>query len=504
MSAKSRLPILKMPGLSQVVPILAIIMEVCWSYTILAFISRMASRVWDGPPLNLVSSLALAIFTVIIVRQSLARKWSLKKVRWVVMPAVVVVLLLLLRLNTGGGYSITDAGWVSYASANLSALMVGFLFGLYLVWRGISGGRKENSFSDIYKRFLAGLVGIILVLVAWGFAGEMRGEVWGSIGLEIVLFFGTGLLALAIANLETLRIELAQHQEATASFSRRWLSMIIILVLAILGLGIAAFSIFSSDAGGTLSHFLGVLYHWFITGITYLLYPVGLVVTGLYYVVRFFLNLLRGEITPPEFEMTGPGEWAQMLEGQTETQIPAALLMALKWGSIVLITGLIIFFLVRALSRYWQSKSGEDVEEVHETLWTWKLFIRDLKSVLAWLFRWARRKKKARGEDVPADAFDPGVAGDPDRQYSIREIYRALLRQGRQAGSPRRATETPYEYGRRLQTFHRDAGEELEVLTEAYIIERYGHVNPTPEKVSRVNRVWRVLREKMTRREQEG
>ena len=504
MSAKNRSILLKLPGLSQIVPVLTILMEVFWSYACLVFISQMASRVWEGPPLNLISCVILALFTEVIVRLAMARKWSLKKIRWLVLSPLLLLLLVILRLNLSGGYSLQDTGWFSYAGANLSAILVGFFFGIYLAWRGISTGRQEKTFSQIYQRFLIGLTGLILVLVMWGFAGELKGDIWGKIGLEIVLFFGTGLLALAIANLETLRIELAQHQEGTASFSRRWLSMLVILVLAILGLGIAAFSVFSSDAGNSLVHILGVLYDWLLTGLMYLLYPVGLIAAGLYYVVRFILSLIRGDVVRPEFEMSGPGDWADKLQGQGETPIPAALVAAIKWGSIVIVTGLVIFFLVRALNRYWQSKSTEGIEEVHETLWTWKLFTRDLKSVLAWLFRWARRRKKSRGEAAPAAAFDPKVIGNPDRLYSIREIYQALLWQGRQAGSPRRAAETPYEYERRLRQHHQGITEELNTLTEAYIIERYGQVQPAPGKTDWFNRVWRVLREKMTRREQEG
>jgi hypothetical protein len=87
--------------------------------------------------------------------------------------------------------------------------------------------------------------------------------------------------------------------------------------------------------------------------------------------------------------------------------------------------------------------------------------------------------------------------------YTIREIYQALLWEGRQNGTPRRSTETPYEYKLRLQEHRETMSEELNSLTEAYIVERYGQINPPPEKVSWLNGIWRSLREKFRNKESE-
>ncbi len=490
---------LKIPGLPLLATILAVLMEVFWAFTVLAWISQVAS--WGHEPVNLISCLVLAVFTALLVRWSMNGKWSAAKTRWVVLPSVFILWIILVRWNLSGGFAVWETRWFAYAGAHIVEVIVASLFLIYLTWRGISVGRQENSFTSLYRRFLIGLVGIIFTLVLWGFSGDRKGDIWSGAGLEIVLFFGTGLLALAIANLETLRTELVQHQEATTSFSRRWLSMLIILVLAILGISLALAAVFSSDAGSTIAGILGTLGDWLLTAFIYLLYPIGFIAQCLYYVARYILSLLRGEVQPPEFQPSGPADWQKTLEGQSTVQIPDGVVLGLKIGAIVVVVGLVIFFLARMLTRYWQGKAEEGIEETHETLWSWKLFSMDLRSVFAWLFRWMHRRKKSA--DTPPEAVISALAMDKDnaRLFTIRELYQALLWQGRETGTPRFSTETPYEYEKRLSKQRETISEELNNLTEAYIVDRYGQVAPEQEKVAWLNRVWRSLKAKFVKTE---
>jgi hypothetical protein len=172
----------------------------------------------------------------------------------------------------------------------------------------------------------------------------------------------------------------------------------------------------------------------------------------------------------------------------------------LKWGSIIIVAGLVVFFLSRLLTRYWKAKTEEGVEEVQETLGSWNLLKMDLRSFLNMLFRWLRRRKPTQMEDQ-TQFRSPALEAQDDKLYTIREIYQALLWEGRQNGTPRRANETPYEYNRRLQEHRETMTEDLNTLTEAYVIERYGQINPGPEKVNWLNRVWRSLRNKFRNKE---
>ena len=160
MVAANKITRLKLPGVSQIVPILTILMEVFWSYTVLIWVSQWTNLKWTGTPLNLISCFALTVFVEILARTSLASRWPSLKVQLVVIPCSLLLLIILIRLNNGGGYALWNAGWFSYAQSHLSAIITGLIFGIYLTWRGISVGRSDNSF----ERYLPPVPG----RVGWG------------------------------------------------------------------------------------------------------------------------------------------------------------------------------------------------------------------------------------------------------------------------------------------------------------------------------------------------
>jgi hypothetical protein len=479
-------------------------MEVFWSFAWLVWLSSITALGWAHPPLNLISCLVQAVFCEILTRFSLARKWSLKRVRLVVLPSSLVLLLLLLRLNLGGGYGLFDSGWAVYTAGHITELVIGMVFGVYLTWRGLSTGGEFNSFRVVYNHFLIGLGSLVCLLIIWGLTGGQVRTIGSSAGLYTILFFGTGLLALATANLEALRTELVQHQEAAAAFNRRWISLLVVLVLVILGIGIAFASIFSTNLAAAILHALGIFGDWLLTALIYLLYPVAFIASGFYYLARWILSLVRQEQTPQEMEGMNMQDWEKLAKGQTGVPIPEAVLLALKWGMVLLVVCLVIFFLARILVRRSQGKNQEDIEEEHENFWSWGLFSADLRTLLAWLFRWVHRKKTAASENSASVYHVPSIEEETGRIYSIRELYRAWLWQAGQRWSPRRRSETAFEYRRRLGNNVDNVSEDLGTLTEAYIQERYGEEKTGAEKLKGLNRLWHNIRARITNTDKEA
>ncbi|MBN1191917.1 MAG: DUF4129 domain-containing protein [Dehalococcoidales bacterium] len=492
----------KVPGLTQAVPVLSILMEVFWSYAWLVWIGSISTLGWTQPPLNLISSLVLAVFCEILTRFSLARKWSLKRVRLIVLPFNFLLLLLLVRLNVSGGYGLAEPGWMSYAPEHITEIAIGLIFGVYLIWRGLSTGGQPNPFRAIYNRFLFGLAALIFLLVIWGITGGEISTIGSSAGIYTILFFGTGLLAMACANLEALRAEMREHQEAVAAFNRRWVSLLVVLVLVILGIGIAFTAIYSSDTVETIAHALGIFGDWLLTALIYLLYPVAFIASGFYYLARWIVGLLRNDQEMKPMEGMGMQEWKDMTQGESAVQIPEAVLLALKWIAILLVISLIVFFLARILVRRSQGKSQEDVEEEHENFWSWNLISEDLRALLAWLFRWMRRRKAPCPDKAENIYSIPSIEEASGRLYSIREIYRAWLWEAGHRWSPRRRSETAFEYRRRLGTSADQVSEELDSLTEAYIKERYGEEKTEDEQLKGLNRLWHNIRAKLSSSEQ--
>jgi len=413
----------------------------------------------------------------------------------VVLPFGFILLFLLLRLNLGGGYSIWDTGWAGYASSHLWQIITGLIYGTILIWRGISVGGQNNTLGDIYRRFGIGLAGLVVLLIIWSVTGGQIRNIWSDAGIYTLLFFGAGLLSLAIANLDTLRKELISHQEAAASFSRRWISMLIILVLVILGLGIAIASIFSSDIASTVLHGLNVFGNWLLTALIYLLYPVGFLVAGLIYVFRWLISLLTGGEPPPPFEAEGVPDLKDLTREQSPVQIPAALIETLKWLFVAAVFIMVIVFLARLITRRSERKTGEEVEEIHETLFSWEILMSDLRALLAWLFKWTKRPDR-NSNQMEKRYTVPDITANPERSYNVRALYRAWLWEARKQGSPRKLAETPYEFQRRLGPEADKISTELDQITEAYIDERYGNVTPAPDKLKKLNMVWHVMLDK--------
>jgi hypothetical protein len=492
---------INIPGLPQVIPVMAVLMEVLWAYAWLIWIGGWETWGWERTPLNIGYCILQAVFTEILARFSLSREWSIKRARWIVISASLILLIILVRLDNGGGYSLWEGGWVNYAGTHLSAIITAFIFGFYIVWRGIAASQPKFTFSDLYRKFVIGIVGVVLVLIMWGFTAD-RDTIWSSAGVYVIAFFGIGLLTLAIANLQALRAELLQHKEDISAFSRRWLSMLVILILAILGLSVVLASIFSNNIWGSIIGGLNHLVDWLFIALSYILLPLGYLIEAIIFVGKWLINLLSQNPQPLKMDMFDMSNLQKAAEGQPGVSIPTAVILALKWGFLVLIIGLVIFFLSRTLMRYWESKNPKEIEEVHETVWSWGLFRTDLRLLLAWLFRWTKRRKKTVEEGV----YQPPLASinsddDSARDYTVRELYQAMLWEGRQLGTARKQSETPYEYRKKLVERIDKAAPEIDALTDAYIIERYGQINPTHEKVSLLNRIWRKLRAKITNRE---
>ncbi len=489
------------PGLPQVIPILAVLMEVLWAYTWLIWISGWETWGWKETPLNIGICFIQAAFTEVLARFSLSRQWSIKRARWVTISASLILLIILVRLDNSGGYVIWDTDWIRFAGTHLSTIIAALIFGIFITWRGLACSQPKFVFRDLYRKFVIGIVGVVLVLIVWGFTD--RDTVWSSAGVYIITFFGIGLLTLAISNLQALKAELLQHKEDISAFNRRWLSMLVVLILAILGISLALGSVFANNIWGSLINGLSQLVDWLFIALGYILLPLGYLLEALIFVVKWLISLIGKNPEPLKMNLFDPSDLQKAVEGQAGVAIPGALILVLKWGFFILVIFLIIFFLSRTLMRYWESKNPKEIEEVHETVWSWGSFKTDLRLLFAWLFKWMKRRKKVAEIGVykpPLPSLDSEEGSDKD--YTIRELYQAMLWEGRQMGTARRQSETPYEYRKKLIDRVEKATAEINDLTEAYVIERYGQINPAPEKVTFLNRVWRKLRAKFLNKEE--
>jgi hypothetical protein len=483
-----------------VIALLAVLLEVLWAYPWLVWIGKWGIVGWPEPPLSLGSAAALALVVEATSRFSLGRAWPMRRVRLVTLSIAIALLAALIRLELGGDYAIWNTDWISYAQERLSLVVGGLAFGMYLIWRAISIGRESLSFDDLYRKFLIGLAALAVLLALWGAtskSSEFR-RVLASAGLYVVAYFFTGLLALALINLRSIRAEMLRSEGASGLFNRRWLSLLLGVILAILGVSLAVASVFSLDLARLLVHPLNVLANWLLIGFLYGVgYPLGVLAAALIYLLRFLVHLL-GRGKPPE--PLNPTDISGMLsdlrkgaEEQGARGIPAEALLALKWGLVAVAALLIIFVLARALFRYGKGRPEDEIEELSESLWSWQGFKQDLRAFLKRMLGWFRRRRPDRRVIVAPPAAVAEEADD-ERIFTVRELYQGLLWEGRSIGHPRSSSDTPFEYQNRLEE-SMDAGlPELQAITSAYVADRYGGIDPDRAELALLNRLWRQVR----------
>ena len=475
------------------IPMLAVLIEVLWIYPWFVWMSEWEVLEWTEPPIALGSAMVLLVVAEVLSNHSMIRNWSIGRTYLMVVPTLVLLLGVMVRLDMGSGYVLWDLGWIQYAMERISPICGGLIFGTLLLWRGISAGRDTPSFDDFYRKFLVGLIALVLLLAL---RSSITGasEIVASTGFYVLGFFSTSLLSLGLINLQSIREEMLRREGSPGVLNQRWFLMLLGVVFIILAVSLVTTSAFSFKLATSLLNPLGILAGWLLTVFIYTLaLPLGVVAAVLIYVLRFLRSLVEPGQPPVPLNLPNPGELRRTVEGQGSYGIPPEALLVFKWVLAILVVLLILFILASALRRYWKDRKEEEgVEEVSESLWSWEWFKSDLRSYLSRLLRRFRRDRHITPAAAPMQ-IAASYAGASDRIFTVREIYQGVLMEGRRAGLPRRQPETPYEYQERLQNNFPPGGSELQAITDAYTAHRYGKVDTTDEELGMLNHIWHRL-----------
>ena len=482
----------------QLLPWLTVLMETLWVYPWMLFATRWETLSWDNPPLSLGSAVALALAAQVTSALGLAGNWTLNTVRTMVLPALAFLLFCITLLEIGSGLAFWTGQWVEHTGKHVSALLGGLGFGVLFMWRGISVGRDPTLFDGLYGRFTIGLISLIFLGLLWGAVateGELR-RIFSTIGVYVLGFFATGLLAMGVSNLYLIGGRVRRTGESFNLFDRRWIVTLIgaVLVIALVALGLA--SAFSLQAVEFVAGLLGTAANAVVTAVLYaIIFPITYLSSGLIWLVDFLLGWIGGSGgTPPPPDLTLFQEIETAASDNPERGFPRAAALAIRWGLVALGIAIAVALLAFALFRRRRAaQETEDVEEYSEYFWTWSALKRDLFAILNALLR---RFLRRRSPPAPLASPPPSalVLEDSTHVFSIQEIYRGLLWEGRVAGVGRLASETPYEYGQRIAPYSEPATDELDAITQAYVSARYGEQPIVGQRLADLNRLWHRLR----------
>ena len=414
---------------------------------------------------------------------------------------IVAIFIIWLHIYSPGAF-ILDPRWILALSNDVlllnlnffqmvAIIALSFLFG----WRGIRLSQLEAEPYHIFRELCLGLA-IIMVVIVLKAGQESTGassfQYDTTLLLLIPIFLFLALSAHALARVSFIRRTHPTGLQGSVVVQERAIIMligsigIILLLLTLLVAGAISPTVLR-DILRTLSP-LGAVYQWLISAFAQV---AAIIITPFFWLATWWFSHFPNKY-PTIHPATGPGTNKRIVPPVTSTS-PEVILTAKILIPILLL--LAVFFLVRwALSRRRiRVRTRQRSHDIHESLWSWSLFWTQLKSFLrALLQRFfpqkATSEEKQEGWEEIRDAA-PAVR-------TIREIYRALLKKAAYRGLARKKDETPYEFRQRLDERVPLTEPQLEAITEAYALTRYGGSVPDEAEVAHIRGAWTELDQK--------
>jgi hypothetical protein len=348
---------------------------------------------------------------------------------------------------------------------------------------------RNRLWQDVF--FFGGIMVLLSVFsvpianLAWGMPMN-----FGTLGLEILLFFLCGLGLFVIGRLMLLQMEwVTERTGIDKSVPRQWIGYGLAFVAILLVLAVAL----PTDYTFQLLTSVNLV----VTGISTLL-------TALWLIIVFAIIWLLSLILPAA-ESTGSAIQFQLPEEELGESLPS-LPMGISWQAVIrefLFWGfavLIAIYVIRQIAPLRYSV----LRRLRQTRFVRRLldFLRRLKR--RWVvWRWNAVQTIRETLDSLRQDRTGGPAGKRggflnlrglDPRQSIRFYFFALLRRGAESGMVRRPAQTPREYLSVLSEREEILRGEFHELTSAFEESRYSTHALGQDDARRIRRVWDRIR----------
>ncbi len=372
-------------------------------------------------------------------------------------------------------------------------LIVGlaFLFG----WRGMRLLDRQIEPSTVFRTLCLGL-GIMIVVILLRAGRASTGTVFQDDAT--LLFLISLFLTVSLATHALARVTFIRHSHPTglqgSVVAQERAIIIVIAALSLVFLLVAIFmgSIINPSflqALAPIGAAIGKVYNWLVE-----------VVAGLAVLIAapFFwlVSLFTGLFPPKPKSSASAGQPPKRPRFPVHT--PSTFDVIIPFVRIILP---ILFLLLVFLLIWWALRRRRRVrvtaqrkkEDVHESLWSWTLFWSQLRAMLHALFARLFPHAATTGDEQAILAEQ--IQGAPAAR-SMREIYRAFLKKAANHGYARKRHETPYELKQRIDEKAPLVEPQLEEITEAYALTRYGGGVPNEAQLEFVRNMWVELDQK--------
>src|SRR5216683_2562658 len=374
-----------------------------------------------------------------------------------------------------------------------SVIIIGLSF--FFGWRGIRLFNRDIEPSNVFRTLCLGL-GVIIVVILLRAGRVSAGVVFHDDA--ILLFLIPFFLFVSLATHALSRVAFIRHSHpAGLQGNIRVQERAIIMVIASLGLIFLLVAILVSStvnpsfiqALAPVGAAIARAYDWLVGIVADL---AVIIATPFFWLLYLFTRLFPPK--PTSNTSQGQPPKPPKLPGHPVPEA-GALVPFVKIILPVLLLLLIFFLVWWALRRRRRVRvrAQQQKEDLHESLWSWSLFWSQLRAMLRSLF--ARLFPRAATAEDDRAAPAEQIQGEPAAR-SMREIYRAFLKKAANRGYSRRRHETPYELKQRIDEKVSLVEPQLEVITEAYALTRYGGAAPDETQLEVVRNNWVELDQK--------
>jgi hypothetical protein len=328
---------------------------------------------------------------------------------------------------------------------------------LFFWWRGAVIAQYHGSYAALNAQF-NNLTPVLILLVLVSSAAGLNGGAVLRLGLYVVLFFLSGLTALAIA--ATRAVILESGPEAEAPSAGTWRRTAVVAAIGMIavpaGIGWLLAGRDMAGAAAVLARFWG----WTADLLEVVLTPIAVLIG---WCVEPLVRWLAGrEIVFPEPKI-GPLPGEQFGDVAVRGIPPWVTAPAFAVG--ILLAAHVVRWIFMNSIRLGPEPEEEVVSESRESIWNWREV---LGPVL--------------GRRAPAAGRVVELRRDL-RLSPARRIYRRFLALGCGVNCSRKHNETPYEYSKRFSADTGAPAWAVESLTELYVRARYGgHVTDVDEE----------------------
>lgn len=457
--------------LQAALPLAAVVIEFCWLFPWLLFLSGVLYGRAATPLLPAWPAFLMLVLGAVSVRRVMATEWPLSRVRVAVVGVGVAAGLAAVKTTYYPEYAVTDPRWIGVlftaahdALPSVLPPVAAAVTAALLWWRGVVLGEREFTYDEVERLFRNGIGWSVFFVVLFAIYHETGAFALAAEGpTYLVAFFSLSLITLAVARLVDLWMQSQADEQQALAMNRHWL----LLLLGVVGLILLAAMLISgtlpSDLRPTLARIVSPLGP-VVEALFYVIFAVALVIArAIMYVIALFPG--RGRILPPPAQADPLGDLLKQLQ---QWRVHPVVVSGARWGMVLLVVALLCVLIAVAIvrARRRQRKPGEDERE---SVWSTQALLAGLGSALR---SWWRRRR------VGASALDTAEMG------SVRALYRQLLRWAAAHDVRRRSDQTPYEFRPRLEQLAPAHKDDVDSLTAAYVRARYASDPPSAEDVA--------------------